>query len=109
VPVSFVTAALGGAIEVPTLEGRVTLKIPAETQTGKVLRLRGKGLKSIRGHGLGDLLCKIVVETPVNLSREQKELLTKLEESLDSSKKTHSPRTSSWFERVKKFFEDMKF
>lgn len=109
VPVSFVTAALGGSIEVPTLEGRVTLKIPAETQTGKVLRLRGKGMKSVRGHGMGDLLCKIVLETPVNLSREQKDLLTQFDSSLDSSKKTHSPRSSSWFERVKKFFEDMKF
>ncbi|MFC3908532.1 molecular chaperone DnaJ [Legionella dresdenensis] len=109
VPISFATAALGGSVEVPTLEGRVTLKIPAETQTGKVLRLRGKGVKSVRGHGPGDLLCHIVVETPVNLSREQKELLTKLQESLDSSKKTHSPRTTSWFDGVKKFFEDMKF
>lgn len=109
VPISFVTAALGGAIEVPTLEGRVTLKIPAETQTGKVFRLRSKGLKSVRGHGIGDLLCRVVVETPVNLSRDQKELLTNLQESLDGSRKTHSPRTSSWFDRVKKFFEDMKF
>ena len=109
VPVSFVAAALGGSIEVPTLEGRVTLKIPAETQTGKVLRLRGKGMKSVRGHAQGDLLCKIVVETPVNLSREQKDLLTQLQASLDDSKKTHSPRSSSWFDHVKKFFEDMKF
>lgn len=109
VPISFVTAALGGSIEVPTLEGRVTLKIPAETQTGKVFRLRGKGIKSVRGQGVGDLLCRVVVETPVNLSREQKELLTQLQESLDSSKKTHSPRLSSWFDGVKKFFEDMKF
>lgn len=109
VPISFVTAALGGSIEVPTLEGRVTLKIPAETQTGKVFRLRGKGIKSVRGQGIGDLLCRVVVETPVNLSREQKELLTQLQTSLDSSKKTHSPRSSSWFDGVKKFFEDMKF
>ncbi|QRN04509.1 molecular chaperone DnaJ [Legionella sp. MW5194] len=109
VPISFATAALGGSIEVPTLEGRVTLKIPAETQTGKVFRLRGKGIKSVRGQGIGDLLCRVVVETPVNLSREQKELLTQLQESLDSSKKTHSPRLSSWFDGVKKFFEDMKF
>lgn len=108
VPISFVTAALGGSIEVPTLEGRVTLKIPAETQTGKVFRLRGKGMKSVRGHAPGDLLCKVVLETPVNLSREQKELLTKLQDSLDGSK-THSPRSSSWFDGVKKFFEDMKF
>lgn len=109
VPISFIAAALGGAIEVPTLEGRVTLKIPGETQTGKVLRLRGKGIKSVRGHGPGDLLCKVVVETPVNLSREQKDLLTKFQASLDKSKKAHSPRSSSWFDSVKKFFEDMKF
>lgn len=109
VPISFITAALGGSIEVPTLEGRVTLKIPSETQTGKTFRLRGKGMKSVRGHTTGDLLCRVVVETPVNLSKEQKELLGKLQDSLDSSKKTHSPRSSSWFDGVKKFFEDMKF
>lgn len=109
VPISFVTAALGGSIEVPTLEGRVTLKIPGETQTGKVFRLRGKGMKSIRGHSQGDLLCKVCVETPVNLSKEQKELLTRLNDSLDASKTTHSPRSSSWFAGVKKFFEEMKF
>ena len=109
VPISFMTAALGGSIEVPTLEGRVTLKIPHETQTGKVFRLRGKGVKSVRGHGQGDLLCKVVVETPVNLSKEQKELLVKLDESLGSGRVNHSPRTTSWFDGVKKFFEDMKF
>lgn len=110
VPISFITAALGGSIEVPTLEGRVTLKIPAETQTAKVFRLRGKGMKSVRGHGQGDLLCKVVVETPVNLSREQKDLLTQLQNSLENDEKgNHSPRSSSWFAGVKKFFEDMKF
>lgn len=109
VPISYSTAALGGSIEVPTLEGRVTLKIPEETQTGKVFRLRSKGVKSVRGHGQGDLLCKVVVETPVNLSREQKELLSKLEDSLETAKGNHSPRSSSWFAGVKKFFEDMKF
>lgn len=108
VPISFVTAAIGGTIEVPTLEGRVTLKIPAETQTGKVLRLRSKGMKSVRGQASGDLLCRVVVETPVNLSSEQKEVLTQFQESLDCSKKMHSPRSSSWFDGVKKFFEDMK-
>ncbi|CDZ77682.1 Heat shock protein J [Legionella massiliensis] len=108
VPISFSTAALGGSIEVPTLEGRVTLKIPSETQTGKTFRMRGKGIKSVRSHAIGDLLCRVVVETPVNLSREQKELFTQLQTSLDSSK-SHSPRTSSWFDGVKKFFEDMKF
>lgn len=109
VPISFIIAALGGSIEVPTLEGRVTLKIPAETQTGKVFRLRSKGMKSVRGYSQGDLLCKVVVETPVNLSKDQKELLTKLQESLESGKTNHSPRFSSWFAGVKKFFEDMKF
>ena len=109
VPISFITASLGGSIEVPTLEGRVTLKIPTETQTGKVFRLRGKGMQSVRGHGQGDLLCKVVVETPVNLSREQKELLTQLQTSLENAKTNHSPRSTSWFAGVKKFFEDMKF
>ncbi|MCW8400116.1 molecular chaperone DnaJ [Legionella sp. PATHC038] len=109
VPISFIIAAMGGSIEVPTLEGRVTLKIPEETQTGKVFRLRGKGMKSVRGHGQGDLLCKVVVETPVNLSREQKDLLTKFQESLENAKGKHSPRSNSWFAGVKKFFEDMKF
>ena len=109
VPISFVISALGGSIEVPTLEGRLTLKIPDETQTGKVLRIRGKGMKSVHGHAQGDLLCKVVVETPVNLSREQKDLLTQLQDSLASTKTNHSPRSSSWFAGVKKFFEDMKF
>lgn len=109
VPISFITAAVGGAIEVPTLEGRVTLKIPAETQTGKAFRLRGKGIKSIRSYAPGDLLCKVVVETPINLSREQKDLLTKFQESLEQGQGKHSPRLNSWFDGVKKFFEDMKF
>lgn len=109
VPISFTTAALGGSIEVPTLEGRVTLKIPSETQTGKTLRLRGKGIKSVRGHAVGDLLCTVVVETPVNLSKEQTELLKQFQTSLDNGKAKHSPKSSSWFDGVKKFFEDMKF
>lgn len=109
VPVGFATAALGGNIEVPTLEGRITLKIPSETQTGKILRLRGKGIQSVRSHNTGDLLCKIVIETPVNLSKDQKDLLTQFQQSLDNSKNTHSPKSNSWFNVVKKFFEDMKF
>jgi molecular chaperone DnaJ len=109
VPISFITAALGGSIDVPTLEGPVALKIPAETQTSKVFRLRGKGIKSIRGHAKGDLLCQVVVETPVSLSKEQKELLARLQDSLDNNKQTHSPRSNTWFDGVKHFFEDMKF
>lgn len=109
VPIDFTTAALGGSIEVPTLEGPVTLKIPAETQTGKTMRLRGKGIKSVRGYAPGDLLCKVVVETPVNLSKEQKDCLQQLKGSIDASQHTHSPKATSWFDGVKKFFEDMKF
>jgi molecular chaperone DnaJ len=108
VPLAFTTAALGGSIEVPTLEGRVTLKIPSETQTGKTFRIRGKGIKSVRGFSVGDLLCRIVVETPVKLSREQQELLTQLQQLLEAGKGEHSPQTESWFERVKRFFDEMK-
>lgn len=107
VPIAFTTAALGGSIEVPTLDGRVTLKIPPETQTGKSFRLRGKGLKSVRAHGSGDLLCRVVLETPVKLSREQKEMLAELQKSLDKNPGAHAPRSDSWFGRVKQFFEDM--
>jgi len=106
-PLSFVDAALGGEMEVPTLNGRVKLKIPAETQTGKVFRLRGKGVTPVRGGGIGDLLCKINVETPVNLSDHQKKLLTELKTSLGAGGAKHSPRESSWFQGVKDFFDGL--
>ncbi len=105
VPVSFATAALGGELEVPTLDGRVSLKIPAETQTGKVFRLRGKGVKPVRGGSVGDLLCRIEVETPVHLSKEQKELLKKFEASLQEGGSRHSPRQSHWLDAIKRFFD----
>lgn len=109
VPISFADAAMGGELEVPTLEGRVKLKIPAETQTGKLFRLRGKGVTPVRGGAQGDLLCRVVLETPVNLTRKQKELLKEFQASLeDSSDNGQSPRRSSWFEGVKNFFDDMK-
>lgn len=108
VPITFVDAALGGELEVPTLDGRVKLKIPAETQTGKLFRLRGKGVKPVRGGAIGDLLCRAVVETPVNLSKHQKELLREFQESLGQGDGGQSPRQKSWFEGVKEFFEDMK-
>ncbi|MFV8818340.1 molecular chaperone DnaJ [Haliea sp. E17] len=107
VPISFVDAALGGEMEVPTLGGRVKLKIPAETQTGKLFRLRGKGVKPVRGGAVGDLLCRAVVETPVNLTKRQRELLVELGETLGEDGKRQSPRQQSWFEGVKNFFEDM--
>jgi molecular chaperone DnaJ len=108
VPINFADAALGGELEVPTLEGRVKLKIPAETQTGKLFRLRGKGVKPVRGGPEGDLMCRVVVETPVNLSKKQKELLEEFKSTMTDSGDKHSPRQSSWFEGVKNFFDDMK-
>lgn len=108
VPINFIDATLGGELEVPTLDGRVKLKIPPETQTGKMFRLKGKGVKPVRGGPPGDLLCKVVVETPVNLGEEQKDLLRRFQESLDGSNSHHSPKKSSFFDGVKKFFEDMK-
>jgi len=109
VPISFTDAALGGELEVPTLEGRVKLRVPPETQTGKLFRLRGKGVKPVRGGTVGDLLCRVVVETPVNLTKKQKDLLTEFQASLSESNQKHSPRKTSWFEGVKSFFDEMKF
>jgi len=104
VPVSFITAALGGTVIVPTLDGQVSLKIPAETQSGRLFRLRDKGVKPVRGGQRGDLFCKVMVETPVNLTGEQKDLLRKLEESLKSDGRRHAPREDGFFEGVKRFF-----
>ena len=108
VPVSFATATLGGTVEVPTLGGNVELKVPAETQSGRVFRLREKGVKPVRGGPTGDLFCRVVVETPVNLTEEQKELLRKFEESMQRSTRNHSPRERSWLDGVKRFFETMR-
>lgn len=104
VPITFATAVLGGGVEVPTLDGHVSLKIPAETQSGTQFRLRDKGVKPVRGGSRGDLFCTVVVETPVKLSGEQRELLRKFEESLKKDGKKHSPRGESFFEGVKRFF-----
>jgi len=108
VPISYATAVLGGELEVPTLEGRVNLKVPAETQSGKLFRLRGKGVRTVRSAARGDLICKVMVETPVNLNRKQKELLSQFDEAMRSDNRKHSPRETSWFDGVKKFFEEMK-
>lgn len=106
VPVNIVTAALGGEIDVPTLDGRAKLRIPAETQSGKVFRLRGKGVQSVRSPARGDLLCKVMVETPINLTKRQKELLQELDETLEEGGGRHSPETASWLDRAKRFFEE---
>ena len=108
VPFSFVDAALGGEIEVPTLTGRVKLRVPPETQTGKLFRLRGKGITPVRGGPVGDLHCKVVVETPVKLTEQQKELLREFERSLEQGSERHSPKGSGWFEKVRHFFDDPK-
>jgi molecular chaperone DnaJ len=104
VPVSFVTASLGGTVIVPTLDGQVSLKIPPETQSGRIFRLRDKGVKPVRGGSRGDLFCKAMVETPVNLSGEQKDLLRRFEESLKTDRRRHAPREEGFFEGVKRFF-----
>jgi molecular chaperone DnaJ len=108
VPISFVDAAIGGELEVPTLDGRVKLKIPAETQTGKMFRIRGKGVAPVRGGSAGDLMCKVAIETPVSLTKKQKELLEQFQDSMEGGDHKHSPRKSSWFDGVKSFFDDMK-
>jgi molecular chaperone DnaJ len=108
VPVSFVTAALGGTVEVPTLGGNVELKVPSETQSGRVFRLREKGVKPVRGGPTGDLFCRVVVETPVKLTDDQKDLLRRFDETMRKSTRDHSPREQTWLDGVKRFFDTMR-
>lgn len=108
VPISFPMACLGGELEVPTLAGKVKLKIPPETQTSKVFRLRGRGVPPVRGGEPGDLLCRVVLETPVRLTREQKELIEKFDQTLKGGGSHHSPQEHSWFDGVRQFFEKFK-
>jgi molecular chaperone DnaJ len=105
-PISFTTAALGGEIEIPTLEGHAKIRIPAETQSGKIFRLRGKGIKGVRSNNPGDLLCHVVVETPVKLTSRQKELLQELEAINQEDGSRHSPRAKSWMDKVREFFAE---
>ena len=106
IPISFAAAALGREIEIPTLDGKVKLRVPAETQSGNLFRLRGKGVRSVRSSARGDLLCRVVVETPVNLNKKQKDVLEQFEESMLEDDKRHRPRASNWFDSVKKFFDN---
>ena len=103
-PISFIDAALGGDIQIPTLDGKVKIKIPEGTQTGKLFRLRGKGISPIRGGSTGDLLCRAVIETPQNLSRDQKELLREFQVSISNNSK-QNPLREEWFSKVKSFFD----
>ncbi|HIP81564.1 MAG TPA: molecular chaperone DnaJ [Leucothrix mucor] len=107
-PIRFSQATLGGTIKVPTLSGEVSLKIPPETQTGKVFRLRGKGVKSVRSHMTGDLLCKIEVETPINLTAKQKKLLEQFEAAVTKGGEKHSPQQHGWGNKAKSFFDNVK-
>jgi molecular chaperone DnaJ len=103
-PIGFATAALGGDIEIPTLDGHAKIKIPAETQTGQVFRLRGKGIKAVRSSSLGDLFCHVAIETPVKLTTRQKELLREFEAINAQDPGSHNPRAKNWLDRVKEFF-----
>ena len=107
VPIAFTTAALGGELQVPTLNGKVMLKIPESTQTGKMFRMRGKGVKPVRGGPQGDLICRVVVETPIKLTEQQRGLLRQLDKSLQGGGSKHSPNAHSWLDRVKSFFTDI--
>jgi molecular chaperone DnaJ len=107
IPISYVAAALGGEVNVPTLgeQSTLQLKIPEGTQSGKIFRLRGKGIRPVRGGAQGDLMVHVVVETPVGLSKRQKELLRDFETSLRDSGRSHSPREQGWMDKVRGFFD----
>ena len=104
VPISFTTAALGGEIHVPTLQGEAAIDLPEGTQTGKQFRLRGKGIKGVRSSFPGDLYCHITVETPVKLTEHQRKLLKELDESLKKGGNKHSPNEGGWTEKLRSFF-----
>jgi molecular chaperone DnaJ len=103
-PISFTQAALGGEIDIPTLDGSAKVKVPPETQTGQVFRLRGKGIKGVRSSYPGDLLCAVVVETPVRLTDKQKEILRELEDINRKDSTRHNPRAKSFMDKVREFF-----
>ena len=108
VPIRISQAALGDVVRVPTLGGEAEIRIPAETQTGKVFRLRDKGVKSVRSRAPGDLYCRVVVETPVNLTAQQRELLQQFESTFGGDgARRHSPRSSTFLDGVKSFWDRM--
>lgn len=104
-PISFAVAALGGEVEVPTLDGKVKLSIPKETQTGRRMRVKGKGIKSLRSSAVGDLYCHVVVETPVNLTERQKELLEEFEKISTGLDRAQTPRSKSFFDKLRDVFD----
>jgi molecular chaperone DnaJ len=104
-PISFTTAALGGTVEIPTLDGKAQIKIPAETQSGQTFRLKNKGIKPVRGHTPGDLYCHLAIETPIHLTARQKELLHEFDEISQQNAGRQNPRAKSFMDRVKDFFQ----
>ena len=104
VPISFTTAALGGEVNVPTLNGEAAIDLPEGTQTGKQFRLRGKGIKGVRASFPGDMYCHITVETPVKLTEHQRKLLKELDESLKKGGAKHSPTEAGWADKLKNLF-----
>ena len=107
VPISFVTSTLGGQLEVPSLEGKAMLKVPAETQTEKVFRLRGKGIRNVRSGHLGDLYCRVSIETPVNLTGKQKDMLKEFEKMTLKGGAHHSPKAQTWTDKIKSFLDTL--
>ena len=108
VPISMATATLGGDVELPTLDGNVSLKIPPGTQSDKIFRLRGKGVTTVRERGIGDLFARVAVETPVNLTSEQEDMLRAFDESVAAGGDRHNPRAGGWLDTVKRFFDRIK-
>ena len=104
-PISITTAALGGEISIPTLDGSAKIRVPAETQSGKTFRLKGKGIRGVRSQFPGDLFCHVVVETPVSLTERQRQLLREFEAISSEDSARHNPRAKGWFDKVKEFFE----
>ena len=103
-PLSFATAALGGEVSVPTMGTEARITIPEGTQTGKIFRLRGKGVPHLHGGGNGDLYVHAFVETPVNLTSKQKKMLKEFDESIKEGGTKHSPQSTSFLDKMKKFF-----
>lgn len=105
IPISIATATLGGEVELPTLDGNVSLKIPAGTQSGKVFRLRSKGVTTARDQRVGDLFARVLLETPVHLTDDQKSLLRQFDALVSEGGDQHNPRAGGWLDTVKRFFE----
>ncbi|XZR53257.1 MAG: molecular chaperone DnaJ [Enterobacteriaceae bacterium] len=109
IPINFSKAILGGEIEVPTLDGRIKLRIPPETQTGKLFRIRGMGIKSSNNKFKGDLLCKVIIETPINLNEKQKKFIDNFDKSLNKNQYIkNTPKLNNFIKKVKIFYENLK-